>query len=572
MIKGIGVSEGVGIGKAFVLEKTELEIDPSKVDNIESEISKFEQAIEICKEQIDELYTTALAAFGESKANIFKAHSMIASDEALITQVKKKIKSESCRATFALDRVSRQFVEIFEGMDDEYMRERAADIKDVSARILRILLGVKSKDLSVLPKGTVIFANDLTPSDTAQLNKNHINGIVTEMGGRTSHTAIMSRTMEIPAIVSVENLFSYIKDGDDVVVDGKNGVLIVSPDQKTMEQFQHEKQQIDARKKALKKQIGLESITKDGYKTILAANIGNLGDAKAAVKNDAEAVGLFRSEFLYMDRAKLPTEDEQFEAYKEVLMVMGESPVTVRTLDIGGDKELPYLDMPTEMNPFLGYRAIRICLDRKDIFITQLRALLRASAFGKLHIMFPMISSVEEIRSAKAILEKCKQELINEKVDISDNIQIGMMIEVPAAAVMADVFADEVDFFSIGTNDLIQYTTAVDRMNNKITHLYNHFHPAVLRLVNNVITSAHKKGKWVAMCGEAAGEPLLIPVLIGMGLDEFSMSANSILNARQIIRKCSKKEMEEIASMVLDFATAKEVEGYLSTCFNTKIR
>ena len=563
MLKGIAVSDGIGIGKAYILMDEKLDINDEKITDISCEIDRFLLAVEECKKQINELYIRTIDAFGEEKAKIFKAHSMIASDEALLAEVKNKIKNDKCNAVFALNQVSNQFVDMFAKMDNEYMKERAADIKDVSSRLLRILLGVKSQDLSILPPNTVIVADDLTPSDTAQLNKENVVGIVTRLGGRTSHTAIMSRTMEIPAVVGANEIFVYVSDDDNIIIDGFTGKIIVNPDEVIIKEYEDGKIKQAHEKEELKKLVGLSSITKDGYHVVLASNIGNIQDAKASLKHDTEAVGLLRSEFLYMDRTRLPSEDEQFKAYKDVLQAMGDKPVIIRTLDIGGDKELPYLDMPKEMNPFLGYRAIRICLDRTDIFKTQLRALIRASAFGKLQIMFPMISSIEELREAKKLYLECKQEIVDQQIVISDYIQIGMMVEIPSVAIMADVFAKEVDFFSIGTNDLIQYTTAVDRMNAKITHLYNHFHPAILRLVNMVIKAGHENGIWIGMCGEAAGEPLLIPLLMGMGLDEFSMSATSTLKARKIIRSLSKEELEESVEKVLQMATAKEVEAYL---------
>ena len=432
------------------------------------------------------------------------------------------------------------FVSIFESMDNEYMRERAADIKDVTNRVLRHILGIKVVDLSALSEEVILIAHDLTPSDTATMNKNMVLGFLTDIGGRTSHTAIMARTLEIAAVVGLNDATEKIKDGDFVVFNGETGEVIVNPDKETINKYSQLKAKFDEEKEALKQLIGKASTTLDERHVELAGNIGSPNDLEGLLKNDAEGVGLYRTEFLYMDKEDdFPTEDEQYEAYKAVLEGMNGKPIVIRTLDIGGDKELKYFKMDEEMNPFLGYRAIRLCLDRTDIFKTQLRALYRASVHGKLRIMFPMISSLEELLKAKEILKEVLAEMDAEGIAYSNDVEVGMMIEIPSAAVISDILAKHVDFFSIGTNDLIQYTCAVDRMNQKISYLYNQFNPAVLRLIKMVIDNAHKEGKWVGMCGEAAGDQRMIPILLGMGLDEFSMSPISILPARKFITSVS---------------------------------
>ncbi|RKD34211.1 phosphoenolpyruvate--protein phosphotransferase [Thermohalobacter berrensis] len=562
-MKGIGASPGIAIGKVLVKEETKVEVEKKSIEDTKAEIERLQEARERSKEQIEKLYNHALENIGKDEAKIFEAHMLILDDPEYFGQVENKIKSENANAEWALKTVTDTFVAMFENMDNEYMRERAADIKDVSGRVLKLLLGIDTTDFSNLDEEVIIVAKDLTPSDTAQMDKEKVIGFVTEIGGRTSHSAIMARTLEIPAVVGVEGILEAAQNGDTIVFDGDEGEVYVNPEEKVIEGYEDKKKKYEEFKEKLEELKGAKSVTKDGVEVELVANIGTPKDVEGVIRNDGEGIGLYRTEFLYMDRDKLPTEDEQFEAYKEVVEKLEGKPVVIRTLDIGGDKELPYLDLPEEMNPFLGYRAIRLCLDKTDIFKTQLRALLRASAYGNLKIMFPMISSIAEVRQAKKILEEVKEELRSENVEFDDNIEVGMMIEIPAAAVMSDLFAKEVDFFSIGTNDLIQYTTAVDRMNQKISYLYSQFHPALLRLVKQVIDNAHKEGIWVGMCGEAAGDPKLIPVLLGMGLDEFSMSPISILRARWIIRNTSKEEMEEMVNKVLNMATAEEVEKFI---------
>lgn len=563
MIKGIGASPGIAIGKAFIKKDPEIIVQKRTIGDVTGEIDKLDAAIEKARTEIKSLYENTLKTVGEDEAKIFEAHMMMLDDPEVFGQVRDKITTEKVNAEWAIKEVTEFYVQIFESMTDEYLKARAADLKDVTNRVIRILLGIELIDLAHLSEDVIIVSEDLTPSDTAQMNKERVLGFITEIGGRTSHSAIMARTLEIPAVVAAEGIMESVKNDDIIVFNGEEGIVVINPDKETIDKFRNEKEDIDRFKKGLESLRGAKTVSKDGFEVELVANIGTPKDVDGILRNDGEGVGLYRTEFLYMDRDTLPTEEEQFEAYKEVAERLKNKPVVIRTLDVGGDKELPYLDLPEEMNPFLGYRAIRLCLDRTDIFKTQLRALLRASAYGNIKIMFPMISSIEELREAKAVLEEAKEELYKEDIIYNNEIEVGIMVEIPAVAIMSDLFAKEVDFFSIGTNDLIQYTTAVDRGNRKIAHLYNQFHPALLRLIKTVIENGHKEGIWVGMCGEVAGDPKLIPVLLGMGLDEFSMSPISILKARWIINNLSKKEMEEVVNKVINLPTAIEVEKYL---------
>ncbi|MFT9494240.1 phosphoenolpyruvate--protein phosphotransferase [Anaerosolibacter sp.] len=559
MYKGIGASPGIAVGKALLLKKEDIIIERKSIRNEMEENERFHKALDKTKEQIEEIKKNT----GAAQQEIMDAHLMILEDPELIGGVEGAVNAEKINAEAALQGVIDTFVAIFESMDNEYMRERAADIKDVGQRIMMNLLGKELPNLAKLKEPVVIVAHDLTPSDTAQLDRENVLGFVTEIGGRTSHSAIMARTMEIPAVLGLKAITQQIKNGDILVFDGEEGIVLVNPEEPVIHQYTEKRANLAEEKQALRKLLNSDTISKDGKKVELGGNIGNPRDAQKAHESGAEGIGLYRTEFLYMDRTSLPSEEEQFEAYKAVLEIMGERPVVIRTLDIGGDKELPYMNLPKEMNPFLGYRAIRICLDQKEIFKTQLRALLRASVYGNLKIMYPMISSLEEVRAANGIMGEVKQELNNEGKEWSSDIEVGIMIEIPAAAVISDILAKEVDFFSIGTNDLIQYTTAVDRMNEKIAHLYNPFNPAVLRLIKLVIDNGHKEGKWVGMCGEVAGDKRLIPVLLGMGLDEFSMSAGAILPARKQIQNLSYEEMKTLADQVLQLGTAEEIEKLL---------
>lgn len=569
MYKGTGASPGVALGKALVIEHSELNIEKKNIENVETEVEKLQAAVEESKKELEQVKESAKVELGEHEAEIFEAHLLVLQDPELIDQTIAKIRDEKVNADFALNEVKEMFVSIFESMDNEYMRERAADIKDVTNRVLRHILGIKVVDLSALSEEVILIAHDLTPSDTATMNKKMVLGFLTNIGGRTSHTAIMARTLEIAAVVGLSDVTENVKDGDFIVFNGETGQVIVNPDEKVINEYRDLKAKFDEEKEALKQLIGKTSITLDDRHVELAGNIGSPNDLEGLIKNDAEGVGLYRTEFLYMDKEDdFPSEEEQYEAYKAVLEGMNGKPIVIRTLDIGGDKELKYFKMDEEMNPFLGYRAIRLCLDRTDIFKTQLRALYRASIHGKLRIMFPMISSLEELLKSKEIIKEVLAEMDAEGMEYSKDVEVGMMIEIPSAAVISDILAKHVDFFSIGTNDLIQYTCAVDRMNQKISYLYNQFNPAVLRLIKMVIDNAHKEGKWVGMCGEAAGDQRMIPILLGMGLDEFSMSPISILPARKFITSVKYEDMKKFANEVLTMGTAEDIKAYVDKTFN----
>lgn len=560
LIKGIAASDGVAIAKAYLLVEPDLTFDKNeKVTDVEGEVAKFNNAIEASKVELTKIRNNAEVQLGADKAAIFDAHLLVLDDPELIQPIQDKIKNENANAATALTDVTTQFVTIFESMDNEYMKERAADIRDVSKRVLSHILGIELPNPSMIDESVVIVGNDLTPSDTAQLNKEFVQGFATNIGGRTSHSAIMSRSLEIPAIVGTKSIAQEVKQGDMIIVDGLNGDVIVNPTEDELIAYQDKRERYFADKKELQKLRDADTVTVDGVHAELAANIGTPNDLPGVIENGAQGIGLYRTEFLYMGRDQMPTEEEQFEAYKEVLEAMNGKRVVVRTLDIGGDKELSYLNLPEEMNPFLGYRAIRLCLAQQDIFRPQLRALLRASVYGKLNIMFPMVATINEFREAKAILLEEKENLKNEGHDISDDIELGIMVEIPATAALADVFAKEVDFFSIGTNDLIQYTLAADRMSERVSYLYQPYNPSILRLVKQVIEASHKEGKWTGMCGEMAGDETAIPLLLGLGLDEFSMSATSILKARRQINGLSKNEMTELANRAVDCATQEEV-------------
>ncbi|MBE5675102.1 phosphoenolpyruvate--protein phosphotransferase [Staphylococcus sp. SS87] len=560
LIKGIAASDGVAIAKAYLLVEPDLTFDKNeKVTDVEGEVAKFNSAIEASKVELTKIRNNAEVQLGADKAAIFDAHLLVLDDPELIQPIQDKIKNENANAATALTDVTTQFVTIFESMDNEYMKERAADIRDVSKRVLSHILGVELPNPSMIDESVVIVGNDLTPSDTAQLNKEFVQGFATNIGGRTSHSAIMSRSLEIPAIVGTKSITQEVKQGDMIIVDGLNGDVIINPTEDELIAYQDKRERYFADKKELQKLRDADTVTVDGVHAELAANIGTPNDLPGVIENGAQGIGLYRTEFLYMGRDQMPTEEEQFEAYKEVLEAMDGKRVVVRTLDIGGDKELSYLNLPEEMNPFLGYRAIRLCLAQQDIFRPQLRALLRASVYGKLNIMFPMVATINEFREAKAILLEEKENLKNEGHDVSDDIELGIMVEIPATAALADVFAKEVDFFSIGTNDLIQYTLAADRMSERVSYLYQPYNPSILRLVKQVIEASHKEGKWTGMCGEMAGDETAIPLLLGLGLDEFSMSATSILKARRQINGLSKNEMTELANRAVECATQEEV-------------
>lgn len=573
MFKGIEASPGIEIGKAYLLKEEQVIIDKAGVqdEKIELEIKRLENAVETSKIQLKKVKEKAEKELGKAEAQIFEAHLMFLEDPVFMDEIKSKIKSEKITAEHAVLQVAEMYIETFNNMEDEYLRERAADVKDVGDRLIKNILGIADQNLADLPEKVIIIAKDLTPSDTAQMNKEMVLAFATDMGGRTSHTAIMARSLEIPAVVGLTDLYGKAKDGDTVIVDGNAGKVFVNPDKATLEEYERLKAEYLEYRQSLKELKDLPAETRDKSRKVeLCANIGTPDDLKGALENGAEGVGLYRTEFLYMDRDSLPTEEEQFEAYKMVAEKMAPRAIIIRTLDIGGDKKLPYLDMPEELNPFLGWRAIRMCLDRPEILKTQLRAILRASHYGKLRIMYPMISRVEEIRRANAILEEARQELGREGIPYDKELQVGIMIELPSAAVIADILAEEVDFFSIGTNDLIQYTLAVDRMNEHISKLYEPLHPAVLRLIKNVIDASHKAGKWTGMCGEMAGDLSATAILLGMGLDEFSMSASSIPQVKKIIRSISYDEAKEIAEKALSMESAQDVKKLLES-YNANI-
>ncbi|MBK1812501.1 phosphoenolpyruvate--protein phosphotransferase [Clostridium sp. YIM B02505] len=534
MRKGIAASKGYAIGKVFIQEHEEIVISDVKINDIQAEKELLQRALVSSKEQLEKIKAKAVESMGEEKAEVFEAHITLLDDPEFTGAMELEIENNSVNAMKAVDGVTNTFVMIFESMEDAYMRERAADIKDVSKRIIANIAG-KVDSFEITEENTIVVAHDLTPSDTAQLDRSKVVAFLTNIGGRTSHSAIMARTLEIPAVVGLKDITTSVKNGDSVIVDGIEGVVIVNPDEATVQEYMTKREKFVAEQEELKKLISVKTVTKSGKRVEVCGNIGKPEDVHQVLANGGDGVGLFRTEFLYMDRDSAPTEEEQFESYKYVLEKMEGKQVVIRTLDIGGDKTLPYLPLPEEMNPFLGYRAIRLCLDRKEIFKVQLRALLRASIYGNLCVMFPMISGLEEFLQAKEVVDECKAELKAEGKEYSETTQWGIMVEIPAAAVYADELAKHVDFFSIGTNDLIQYTLAADRMSEKVSYLYNPMHPAVLRLIKMTIDGAHKHGKWVGMCGEMAGDEAAIPTLVEYGLDEFSMSASSILNAKKII-------------------------------------
>ncbi|NFP92224.1 phosphoenolpyruvate--protein phosphotransferase [Clostridium sporogenes] len=535
MKKGIAASKGYAIGKIFIKEDINIEVVEKSIDDTEKEKERFKSALSNTREQLERIKDKAQKEVGVEKAAVFDSHIMLLDDPEFAGAVEMNIESNKVNSEKALQEVIDMYSSIFASMEDEYMRERGADIKDVGKRIMLNIMGKSVNSMDDLDKDTIIVAQDLTPSDTAQLDKDKVIAFLTNIGGRTSHSAIMARTLEIPAIVGMKDITESVKNDDVVIVDGTEGVVIINPDKETIEKYEKSKESFLREKEELKKLINVETVTKAGKRVEVCGNIGKPQDVHQVLENGGEGVGLFRTEFLYMDRDNMPSEDEQFESYKYAVEKMEGKPVVIRTLDIGGDKKLPYLEMPEEMNPFLGYRAIRLCLDRKELFKVQLRALLRASAFGNLKIMFPMISSLSEFKAAKELLKECMNELKAEGKEFNENLETGIMVEIPAAAICADELAKHVDFFSIGTNDLIQYTLAADRMNEKISYLYDPMHPAVLRLIKMTIDAAHKEGKWCGMCGEMAGDENAIATLVEYGLDEYSMSASSILTAKKII-------------------------------------
>ena len=531
---GIPASRGYAIGQAFIKKHVELNITDEKIQDVAKEKDHLRKACEKSKVQLEKIKKKALDSMGEEKAMVFDAHLMLFDDPEFIGAIEGEIENNNLNALKAASDVSSSYVAIFESMEDEYMRERAADIKDVAKRLMNNLAGIEDS-FDIEETNTIVIAHDLTPSDTAQLDKEKVIAFLTNIGGRTSHSAIMARTLEIPAVVGLHDITESVQNGDILIVDGIEGRVIIDPDHETVKKYVALQEAYNQEKEELKKLVDVKAKTKSGKRIEVAGNIGKPEDVHKVLENGADGIGLFRTEFLYMDRDDMPTEEEQFESYKYVLEKMEGKPVVIRTLDIGGDKQLPYLAMPNEMNPFLGYRAIRLCLDRTDLFKIQLRALLRASVYGNLKVMFPMVSSLSEFQKSKELVEECTLELKAEGHEVSDSIEWGIMVEIPAAAVMADELAKHVDFFSIGTNDLIQYTLAADRMSEKVSYLYDPMHPAVLRLIKMTIDGAHSQGKWCGMCGEMAGDETAIPTLVEYGLDEFSMSASSVLRAKQVI-------------------------------------
>ncbi|MUV39125.1 Phosphoenolpyruvate--protein phosphotransferase [Lentibacillus sp. JNUCC-1] len=564
-LTGIAAANGIAIAKAYHLVMPDLSYTNKTATDTDQEISRLDASLETSISELEKIKEHAKVTMGEAQAEIFSAHLLILQDPELIAPMKEKITNNNMSAEAALDEVVTEFVTIFENMDNAYMRERAADIKDVSSRVKAHLIGVDFPDPALIDEEVVVIAHDLTPSDTAQLDRKFVKGFATDIGGRTSHSAIMARSLDIPAVVGTQNISEEAHQNDMVIVDGLEGKVLVNPDDSTLETYRNKQTEYEAQRTEWAKLKDEPTFTADGEQVLLGANIGNPGDVDSALENGAEAIGLYRTEFLYMGRSEMPTEEEQYEAYKTVLEKMEGKPVVVRTLDIGGDKNLDYLELPEEMNPFLGFRAIRFCLENEDIFRPQLRALLRASAHGRLQIMFPMIATLDELKKAKALLAEEKKNLTEAGHSVSDDIEVGIMVEIPSTAVMAKQFAKEVDFFSIGTNDLIQYTMAADRMNQRVSYLYQPYNPAILTLVHNVIEAAHAEGKWVGMCGEMGGDPQAIPMLLGLGLDEFSMSATSILPARTQLLGLSKKEVASYTDKILAMSSAEEVVTFINS-------
>ena len=562
MITGIPASPGIVFGKALVLKEEKIVLDTQKIseDQVEAEVARFYAGREAAVEQLNSIHQRALKSLGEEKAAIFEGHLMILEDEELEEEIIDYLRSNKVNASVAASKIIDQQVEMLSEIDDEYLKERAGDIRDIGNRLIKNILGMHIVDLGDITEESILVAYDLTPSETAQLNLEKVLGFITDIGGRTSHTSIMARSLELPAIVGTNDVTARVNTGDYLILDAVNNRVYVNPTQAEIDELKTLEAKLAEEKAELAKLKDLPAVTLDGHKVDVVANIGTIRDCEGAHRNGAEGVGLYRTEFLFMDRDQLPSEEEQFIAYKEVVEAMEGRLVVLRTMDIGGDKELPYLNLPKEMNPFLGWRAVRIALDRREILHAQLRAVLRASAFGKLAVMFPMIISVEEIRELKSVLETLKAELRAEGKAFDENIQVGVMVETPSAAVNAKFLAKEVDFFSIGTNDLTQYTLAVDRGNELISHLYNPMSPSVLGLIKQVIDASHAEGKWTGMCGELAGDERATLLLLGMGLDEFSMSAISVPHIKKLVRSVSYQEAKALADEVLQKPTAAEIE------------
>lgn len=564
MARGTGASAGIGIGKAAILREEKLVIENTGIEDAEAEKERFKSAVEQSIADVSALADDMTSRIGEKEAEILNGHLMLLQDPMLTGEIENQIDNDKVCSEFAVETVCNMYADMFASMDDELMQQRAADMRDIKTRMQKILLGVQSVDVSLLPAGTILMAEDLTPSVTAGINPDNVAGIVTEFGGRTSHSAILSRALEIPAVVAASGILSEVKDGDELILDGESGEIFVNPGSDLIAEYEKRRDAYLQEKEELKQYIGTSSTTVDGVTVEIAANIGKPEDVDRVLAYDGEGIGLFRTEFLFMDRNEMPTEDEQFEAYKKVAVAMKGKPVIIRTLDIGGDKEIPYMGLKKDENPFLGYRAIRFCLDRKDdIYRPQLKALLRASAFGNIKIMVPMVTCIEEYREAKELVADIGKELDEAGIAYNKEIQVGIMVETAAASLMADVFAKEVDFFSIGTNDLTQYTMSVDRGNDKVSYLYSTFNPAVLRSIRHIIECGRREGIMVGMCGEAASDPLMIPLLLAFGLNEFSMSASAILKARKYITGYSVEELKAVAEQAMGFVTAAETQQFM---------
>ena len=564
MLKGTNASSGIGIGNAVIVEEKELVIKRETVRDAAAEVERFKGALDLTLKKTEELAADLATRVGEKEAEIMQGHMMLLMDPMLTGEIETAITGESICAEYAIEQVCTTYADLFASMDDELMQQRATDMRDIKTRMQRELLGVESVDIASLPAGTILVAKDLTPSMTAGIKPENVAGIVTELGGKTSHSAILARALEIPAVVAVPDLMNQVENGHVIVLDGSEGTVYIDPDQNVVDDFSAKREKFLKEKKELEQYIGKPTVTKDGVRIELVANIGKPEDLEKVLQYDGEGVGLFRTEFLFMDRTAMPTEEEQFEAYKTVAEGLTGKPVIIRTLDIGGDKEIPYMGLTKDENPFLGYRAFRFCLDRKDdVYKPQLRALLRASAYGNIKIMVPMVTCIEELREAKALIEEIKKELDEQNIPYKKDIEVGIMVETAAASLMADVFAKEAAFFSIGTNDLTQYTMSVDRGNDKVSYLYSTFNPAVLRSIKRIITCGREAGIMVGMCGEAASDPLMIPLLLAFGLNEFSMSASAILYSRKLITGYSTQELQAVADKAMSFATAAEVESYM---------
>lgn len=559
MLVGKGISEGIGLGKAVILKENELKIEKQKIEDISAEKQQIYDAVKEVESEIEKL----IQNIDGTEKEIMQAYLMILQDPSLIQETIKIIEQDKCNSAYAVENGLNQIIKTFEEMDDPYMAARSRDIEDMKKRILAKLLKIEEIDLSKLPENTILVAKELSTSDTAKMNLKNISGIITEIGGVNSHMAIIARTNEIPAVVGIKHIFENIKENDYIALNGATGEIFLNPTQEKIKELTKNQENIKQEKQELEKYKNKKAITKDGHQVELLANIGGPQDIQIVIDNTAEGVGLLRSEFLYMDAKDFPSEEEQFEAYKKIAESLENKRLVIRTLDIGGDKDLKYMKLPKEENPFLGYRAIRIYLDNVDLFKVQLRAILRASSYGNVAIMLPMISSIEELRKSKEIIEEVKQELKEKNIKFNENIEVGIMIEIPSSAVMADEFAKECDFFSIGTNDLIQYTIAVERGNEKLANLYSHFNPAVIRLIKSAIDGAHKNGILCGMCGEAAGDVKFIPLLVGLGLDEFSMNANKILKARKLITDLDFEECKQLAKKVLQLNSTEEVKRIL---------